>query len=444
MNLKNAFIAAASVLLAVMTPACSSDPNPVGYLDFDGSKKDAKTYVELDFSALGTRASASDEAAIAKVKLYIFDENDKLESVSDMKTVEDSKLIAETTPGQKTIYAISANDILGAQAATGMAMADFENLVFSSQLSDIRTAEGFVMVGKSAKTEIKESKSPVNLPDGNKLSVSMERLVAKVAVVARINVCAAVDGRAIDFKVFQTNDKMRLKHNGTDIASFKTANAGTFEGYSFDNGEDYVVGPTNGLTTAQIQYLPENIVLQPTSGNTTFVCIRMQCSGLPRYYMNGTDFLKTEYASNDTFYMLGLVKTDNPDVILEYEMFGGKALYFESEEAARYRIEYHKTTLYDVPDGYEYKPVKFEDGYMYYRINIAEGSGSEKKYRVVRNKFYKINIESINAYGAPTVEELCPADPNSALEEGESVSSAWGDATFTVVDWDSSNQTEKL
>ena len=81
---------------------------------------------------------------------------------------------------------------------------------------------------------------------------------------------------------------------------------------------------------------------------------------------------------------------------------------------------------------------------MYYRINIAEGSGSEKKYRVVRNKFYKINIESINAYGAPTVEELCPADPNSALEEGESVSSAWGDATFTVVDWDSSNQTEKL
>lgn len=444
MNLKNAFMAAASIMLACMSPACSSDPNPVGYLDFEGQNKDARTYVELDFSALGTRASTSDESAISKVKLYIFDENDVLESISGMEEVKDSKLIAETTSGLKTIYAISANDILATQAAIGMAMTEFENLVFSSQLSDIQASDGFVMVGQSKKTEIKESKSPVNLPEGNKLSIDMERLVAKVAVVARINVCAAVDGCAIDFKVFQTNDKMRLKHNGTDIASFTTANAGTFEGYSFDNGEDYVIGPTNGLTAQQIQYLPENIVMQPKSGNTTFVCIRMKCSGIPRYYMNGTDCIIKEYASYDTFYMLGLVKSDNPDVILEYEMYGGKALYFESEEAARYRIEYHGTTLHDVPAGFEYKPVKFEGGYMYYRINIAEGTGSEKKYQVVRNKFYKINIESINAYGAPTVEELCPADPNTALDEEESVSSAWGDATFTVVDWNSSDQTENL
>lgn len=437
MNLKNASMAAAAILLACMSPACSSDPNPVGYLDFEG--QDAKTFVELDFSALGTRASTSDEAAIKKVKLYIFDENDKLESISDMKTVEGLKIIAETTPGQKTIYAISANDILTTQAAIGMTMTEFENLVFSSQLSDIQTSDGFVMVGKSEKTEIKESKSPVNLPEGNKLSINMERLVAKVAVATEVGMIGGLSIYKKDFKVFQTNDQMRLKSNGSDISQFSTHSNGTFSGYTFDDNRSY-----SEVGTSDYQYMSENIVANPTSGNTTFVCLRTQVCATPLLSNNSMGTLNSnDNYSSITFFVIGIVKSDNPQTVIDYFKYYNNIYYYDSEAAARTGIELY-TQNSPLPAGYEYKPIGFDNGYMYYRINIAEGTGDARNYKVTRNKAYKITIESINDFGAPTVDALCPADPNTALDEGESVSSAWGDATFTVVDWNSSDQTENL
>lgn len=437
MNLKNAFMAAALIMLACMLPACSSDPNPVGYLDFEGSNKDAKTYVELDFSALGTRAS--DEAAITKVKLYIFDENNELESISGMEDVKDKKLIAETTSGLKTIYAISANDILTTQAAKGMAMTDFEDLVFSSQLSDIRTADGFVMVGQSEKTEIKESKSPVNLPDGNKLSIDMERLVAKVAVTTEVRMIGGLGIYRKDFKVFQTNDRMRLKSNGSDISEFSTHSNGTFSGYTFDDNRSYTE-----VSSSNYQYMSENIVANPTSGNTTFVCLRTQVCATPLHsknFMGTLDY--NDNSSSITFFVIGIVKSDNPQTVIDYFKYYNNIYYYDSEAAAITGIGLYAQNS-PLPAGYEYKPIMFEDGYMYYRINIAEGTGDARKYQVTRNKSYKITIESINDFGAPTVEELCPADPNTALDEEESVSSAWGDATFIVVGWDSSDQTENL
>lgn len=439
MNLKNAFMAAASIMLACMSPACSSDPNPVGYLDFEGSNKDAKTYVELDFSALGTRASTSDEAAISKVKLYIFDENDALESISGMEDVKDSKLIAETTSGQKTIYAISANDILTTQAAIGMSMTEFENLVFSSQLSDIRTVDGFVMVGKSEKTEIKESKSPVNLPEGNKLSIDMERLVAKVTVTTEVRMIGGLGIYRKYFKVFQTNDRMRFKSNGSDISEFSTHSNGTFSGYTFDDNRSYTE-----VGSSDYQYMSENIVANPTSGNTTFVCLRTQVCATPLHsknYMGTLDY--SDNSSSITFFVIGIVKSDDPQTVIDYFKYYNNIYYYDSEAAARAGIGLY-TQDSPLPAGYEYKPIKFVDGYMYYRINIAEGTGDARKYQVTRNKSYKITVESISDFGAPTVEALCPADPNTALDEEESVSSAWGDATFTVVNWDSLDQTENL
>lgn len=439
MNLKNAFMAAASIMLACMSPACSSDPNPVGYLDFEGSNKDAKTFVELDFSALGTRASTSDEAAISKVKLYIFDKNNELESISGMEDVKDSKLIAETTSGLKTIYAISANDILTTQAVIGMAMTDFEDLVFSSQLSDIQTSDGFVMVGQSKKTEIKESKSPVNLPEGNKLSIDMERLVAKVAVNSTVGSLGNASVTTMNFKVFQTNDKMRLISKG-DISTFEDNGTGTFSGYTFDDGREYI----KVTDKSEYQYLSENIVENPKSGNTTFVCLRISVRPESVWELtdwntlNKWDDFKQRPAS---FYAIGLVKKDNSDKVIDYYRDGDYIKCYTSEAAANKDISDNSGNLLD---GYEYKPIGFDNGYMYYRINIAEGTGDAKKYKVTRNKSYKITIESISDFGAPTVEALCPADPNTALDEEESVSSAWGDATFTVVNWDSSDQTENL
>lgn len=147
--------------------------------------------------------------------------------------------------------------------------------------------------------------------------------------------------------------------------------------------------------------------------------------------------------SSITFFVIGIVKSDNPQTVIDYFKYYNNIYYYDSEAAARTGIELY-TQNSPLPAGYEYKPIGFDNGYMYYRINIAEGTGDARNYKVTRNKAYKITIESINDFGAPTVDALCPADPNTALDEGESVSSAWGDATFTVVDWNSSDQTENL
>ncbi|MDE6022751.1 MAG: fimbria major subunit, partial [Muribaculaceae bacterium] len=82
----------------------------------------------------------------------------------------------------------------------------------------------------------------------------------------------------------------------------------------------------------------------------------------------------------------------------------------------------------------EFSTVKFENGRSYYRINIYT-DGTELK--VVRNKFYKITVNSISNLGFHDENLLRPTNPET---DPNNASSAWIEAQLSVQPWDEEKQ----
>lgn len=161
MKLTNVLTSGAmSLLFLGISQGCASDPNPIGYLDFNGNKI-GDIPVTLNFSVAETRAdndkmANADENKLSKVNIYIFDDKGTFETLLKDEAVSDSKTITiQSKPGIKTIYAISANSSLVENLAESSTLTDFEEKTVNSTLANLKTNDGFVMVGKVEMQEIK-------------------------------------------------------------------------------------------------------------------------------------------------------------------------------------------------------------------------------------------------------------------------------------------------
>lgn len=443
-----AHLLAAMSLFALLS-ACTSDRNPVDYINFDRSNsKDAKTYIQLSLNPSSTRADANataQEGVITSVSIYIFNSSDILEDVKENCDVANNQLVVETTTGVKTIYAVTANKLFDTTA--NMTLQDFENMIFTSTLDKLIVDNKFVMAGKYMTSSLAETSSPINLPSSNKFTISLDRLVAKVQVA--INGSSALTGFGsvednADFSVFQTNDEMMLLSNNADLRSsfVDSNNDGTYDKYTFDNRTSYLAAKYYYATSSQsatftaenCQYMSENIVDNPKSGNTTFVGVRIRM--IPRKIYGSTG-ASDNYNSTITFYTLGLVKSTDKKTVVDYVKDDTGTVKCFSD------LSYANTQLtiasLNTPSGYEYVLCTFENGYAYYRINIKDDD--KNNYNVVRNKFYKIDIKNLKKLGAPNENYLRPSNPATDLSNS-SASVAAVEATLNVSDW-STNSTQQ-
>lgn len=443
-----AHLLAAMSLFALLS-ACSSDRSPVDYINFgDSNSKDAKTYIQLSLNPSSTRADAnatSQEGVITSVSIYIFNSSNILEDVKENCDVANNKLIVETTTGVKTIYAVTANKLFDTTA--NMTLQNFENTIFTSTLDKLIVDDKYVMAGKFKTGSLSETNSPINLPSSNKFSISLDRLVAKVQVAINGSLALAGFGSVEDnasFKVFQTNDEMRLLSNDADLqSSFADSNNdGTYDKYTFDNATSYIDAKKYYATSSQsatftakdCQYIPENIVANPKSGNTTFVGVRIKMTPLKIYSSGGV--LDNLY-SGQTFYTLGLVKLTDEKIIVDYvKDDAGSIKCFNNLSYADSQLT---VASQNTPSGYKYVLCTYESGYVYYRINIKDEDKSN--YNVVRNKFYKIDIKNLKKLGAPSENYLRPSNPATDLSNS-AVSVAAVEATLNVSDW-TSNPTQE-
>lgn len=85
----------------------------------------------------------------------------------------------------------------------------------------------------------------------------------------------------------------------------------------------------------------------------------------------------------------------------------------------------------------QFQTVEFSAGNAYYRVNVGDQDKSAKDAKVERNKFYKIQINSLRTLGYHTEDMLLPQNPEQDIDIQ---SSAWIETTFNVVDWDEVNQ----
>lgn len=444
-------------LLAGAFASCSSDPNPVSYINLNEGET---AYVSIDLSVAATRTDADqyatdDETKISKVSLYIFDAKDNLESIKkDIEITENKISKIETTSGMKTIYAVAAGSISGVTEGK-TTLSDFENTQLSSKLKDLKTEDGFLMIGKSNKQKVYISSSKETMPSSNTFSITLTRLAAKAQVVLGTDFYSSAESlgftaSATNFAVRQTADKMQLTPNSTEnIFNFSSNAKSTYDDYTYKPSEEFTE-----CKDGNYNYMAENIVTSPVTGNTTFACIQISLTPKKLYTYNNQTLSSTDNSSSNNsndFYVVGLV--DEETGFYDYVVDGDThVICFSSIDDAKNYCnalngnQISGTTVSESSEplskpastradseSSQFKVLTFTNSQVYYRVNIKKTDDSGNKYRIDRNTFYKITLNTINTLGVSDEDYLRPTNPATDLELSQS---SWLDATFEVKAWD--------
>ncbi len=467
-------LAVSALAFAFLMPSltsCKSDGNPFD-ITISSAKKTAAVRVRL--SVEETRAddlSTDLENKINNVTIHVFDANQKLETTKNVVISGGEAFVnLQVSHGLKTLYVISEKS--NVNPTVGISLTDYENKVFISELGNIKTDKGFVMVGKSKEQQVVYAASANELPESNIFEVELVRLVAKTQVKT-----GNVDGSsfgitfgAATFKTFQHNQRMRVVHNGSDVFDDNATTYidnnknGTYDNYSRGVGE-YLSAVKDNFTASGCAYMSENIVSKPISGNTTFIGVCFDTTPAHYYSFDATDssvkIMSETPASGSDYYAVGI--HDEANGVIDYALdsstkhiitfkdegnanqylnslaSGNASAISKSHQDSPLRVG---TVSEDSPSSSPtYKIVKFTGGKSYYRVNIAHRervSDTEKDvFKVMRNRFYKVSINSVKSLGFNSESGLFPKNPEAKLDaEGYSNIKA----NITVAPWDEVNQ----
>ncbi|MDE5848548.1 MAG: Mfa1 family fimbria major subunit [Muribaculaceae bacterium] len=459
--LRQAFLALATAALLPTLPSCSSDPNP---FDIKISSERNTATIQLRLNVEETRAgelSTADENKLTKVTIHVFDDKHNLEVTKNVNITDGSNIVnLEVSNGLKTLYVVTAKS--NVNPSKGISLTSYENSKFNSSLENIKTAsDGFVMVGKSEEQQVMLSSSQTDLPSSNVFDIKLQRLVAK-AQVRNVNANGSSFGISFgnaSFKAFQLNERMMVLHNGSDVLDsyVDSNNNGTYDNYTLGVG-NYLAAVTSDFKADDCVYMSENIVSKPMSGNSTFLSIRFATTPEKYYTFDSSKSLLTALtetpAASTTYYAVAIQDKVNGLVDYALDHTNNHILAFKSEsDAESYKNSLNSgessaitvsqtdkpmmiSSLKKAPRTSNFEVVKFDGGYVYYRVNIAHevtsGDATVLKKMVMRNRFYKVNINSVKSLGFGSEDLLRPSNPEAVLDaEG----SSWISASISVEEW---------
>lgn len=479
---------AACSFFSVAVTSCSEDPNPVDSI-FDQTENINAAYVSLDLSVAATRAddtnSTPAENEITSVDIYIFNAENTLEKIHKSLTVTNNKIEKlETTPGVKTIYAVSANADVNAGnngftgVNVGLTMEDFEKIKLNSTVAALtKTGDTgcFAMVGKSAQKNVVRSSSAEGMPVGNTFSISLTRLAAKAQVIIGNQFIASAASKGFEvqnaqFAILQTPNTMQLVPNTLDLIDFTTVgnSSGIYIGYTrnplqVSSSQKYNTCDAS-FSASNCQYMPENIVKNPVAGNVTFASVKVQMIPKKLYsYSQTTNLLSVSSSSlpaDGTFYVAAIHNKENATIDYALDNDNNVICLPNYSEALAFNdamnsggVNFSMKPASDViavksaassrkgAKSLSYEPQAFYFGYAYYRVNIAKKDGDNTLCRIDRNTFYKITLNSLNSLGMTEEGFLVPSDPTTPLIVSNT---AWIDASISVVDWTTQDQSADL
>ena len=471
-TLRLASLAMATAALLPSVTSCTSDPNP---FDIQISNEKTTSTIQLRLNVMDTRAgelSTDEEKKITNVTVHVFDEKEKLEMTKKATIASGVNTVDfEVSPGLKTIYVVSAKS--NVNPSVGISLEDYENTIFKSSLANLKTeSDGFVMVGSSKEQQVMITASKEDLPASNIFNIEMKRLVAKAQVKKVQTVNGSDFGIVygdVSFRACQLNERMRVKSNGSDVFDtyIDSNNNGTYDNYSPVSGE-YLKAISSDFTAEGCAYMSENIVSKPLSGNTTFLSIRFATTPEKYYIFDVTssslkDSSDTPVASS-TYYAVGI--QDKINGMVDYALVPGTkniATFKTEEDAQKYMTSLNDGDTSAITVSQTDKPmmapsiseeagnvpkfevITFDEGFVYYRVNIAHedssGDSTKLKKMVMRNRFYKVSVNSVKSLGFSSEALLRPLNPEAVLDaEG----SSWISASISVAEWEEVTQNVDL
>ena len=417
-----------SVLAIATLASCSSDDNN---LDIPVSGEKTFAGFTIQVKDANTRAAGGDDLADAveqKVngaRLFIFSKG-VLETTGDVTIVDGKGTTAlATTTGDKLVYAVvNANDNMTMTA--GSTLDAFKAKAVAATSNVIAISDNFVMVGNQEHKLGEQTKEQAVIP-ANLVKINVSRAAAKVVMqyTAAVKVNSVVAGTfaAANFRLDQCNTNMFLPRAKYEFSpkglTAEQADATPRDG-TYDHLQAVVAGGDDPSFKAAATtwnyafvnsfYTAENINELPTTGNTTFALVRLNYTPAESV-INGTNKVP---ASDGTFYA---VKTNA----------GAWLIYADKAEADAAQV------AAAVPGLTEAKV--YGKGQCFYRLNLRDMRETEltKKYAVLRNHIYMINITEVNGIGGNSPidpDVILPIDPTTPLETETHIS-----AEITVVDW---------
>ncbi len=449
--MKSLRLASLSLAVAALLPSltsCKSDDTPFNWGD-NNQKTDA--IIQLRLNVEETRADDY-ESAISKLTVLVFNESNDLELTENVDVTVNTDVTLEVTHGFKTLYVVTAQYDFQKNSTN---IQEFENSVFDSTLDDLKGTDGFMMIGKSERKQVMISSSKDEIPASNVFSINLERLVAKAQVyVATPNPNVGEFGIEFgnaSFKAFQLNNKMRVLANSTEVEPSTTHTNGTYDNYTVE-GDDYLSAVSSFSSTGEGAYMSENIVANPVSGNTTFLGIRFATTPEKYYTYDSSDKSLKESAdspvASSDYYAVCI--QDKSAGVVDYVLVPGTkkiATFKTQDDAAAYAASLNggeapavTVSQTDAPlmapsftrAAGSFEVIKFEEGNVYYRVNVAHTEGTETQLKVLRNRFYKVNINSVSTLGFSSDELLRPLNPDSGFE---SSSKSWISVNIEVEPW---------
>lgn len=380
------------------------------------------TLTQSDAQTKISSSPTTEENAFKSAEIFIFDARGYLEARETFQTADitGKKKEVDITTGVKNIFVtanIPGDKIIATVGTTAYSAFSEQILTLTATPGDLTNATtGFYMSNTAPVT-----KSIVPNAASNAVTVTVGRIVAKVNLVFKTG--AIVNGGGtidqMGYKMFTLPKRNYLfpvmvggvpvspqynVNDAPDTDFVKTAVIGT----------PAVLGWTDATNATNATYVTENIHLTPRNGNATYAMIRARFK--PAFLVDPATNVSSPNTANVTFWV---VKNSTGTAMSGY--------YSPKPSAAQV------TTI----GGASATLSEHTDGYGYYRLVVADNNKTivGEKYRVLRNTFYGIVINTISGPGDGTEGETEPGLPIDPVEQNTKLN-----ATITIANWSLVNQ----
>lgn len=398
-----------------------------------------------------TDAGLPEEQTIESLHLYIFSGETLEKHVTPALGPNNTTALVPVSIGEKTVYAVTTQ--IEEDGVTGLSdgdspievsdgvtkLTDFEHQLFNSLSSDIAVSGKFVMIGRVETVVL--TKNP-DEAEANPVEIAVDRATAKALVKynpENVTIRPSLNASFSEARYTLCQQARRMYMTLLDglYTPNGTATGGTYSGYLPVIAPGFKDCPSKfeDAVYADFEYTAENFNQNPVTGNTTFAVVRLKVT--PAAIYSGASL-----AENGVTVTLTPATYDGGDfwVVGKHDAVGGnyvfssdenyKLLYFTTEAAANSYIAAKGLPTEKATD---YKAMKYAGGEAFYRINIITNPASDslsKKYCVLRNFYYRIEIGEIRALGAPDPDGTVPGNPDEPLE-----ADGWLVAQITVNPW---------
>lgn len=410
--------------------SCSNDNDPAGGQEVPQGKATGMQLV-LDLGGAATRAIADEnaddtETTIENLNIFIYGANGVFEkehqiAFGDLTDAGDNKYKTKelvATTGAKTIY-VGANmtqGMIGIMRSTSVNGLSGKGV--GEVVANITTPDKFVMFSTvgATPTLVEDTDADVDVtPTENQVTVTLQRLAAKIAVGMTANLVdanvqqgAAGTIEALGYVVDNINKMYYLTYGGAAAAA-KDANmtVGQYQEADFELITDFtpaavtynVIEPGVAYVKANggnwgVDYASENLTQDKMIKGVTRIVVKGKFT--PAAGVEVTD----DGAGNITFQenVAGHIAANTTYHLLDFPEAGGYAFFPEATTDAQlkeFMAQKKGVAATEVTDVMLKEAKKtYTNGLNYWWVTVKDNQGD-----VLRNHFYKVDVTSIWAPG---------------------------------------------